>query len=309
MKSTPVILTLAMASLISACTGASRTESWANPYPRAEAPGAYTDSPQEIANKRLAIEYFDAVYNAKDAVSAARLAAPELNIHEPGIADGTAGLDALVGTLKREHPSSRSEIKRIVTDGDQVFLHAHTVHSPGTVGFISGNILRIQNGRIVDHVNILHPIPYPPHKDNHNTAFCAGEVIDCPSTVRTKADEARNKKLAYEFYSAALNEKDWPKASRYIGPRYTQHSLYMQDGPSGIEELSNKLRVEHPANRGELKRELADGDLVVMQMHVTRNRQHLGWSVIEILRFENGKVIEHWDMFRVVPEKEGDKLF
>jgi predicted SnoaL-like aldol condensation-catalyzing enzyme len=123
------------------------------------------------------------------------------------------------------------------------------------------------------------------------------------------AQEARNKQIAIDFYNAALNEKNWEKAVAYIGERYTQHSLYMQDGPGGLEELVARIKREHPDNRGEIKRAFADGDLVVMHVHVTRHRQHLGWSVIEVLRLENEKVVEHWDMFRTVPQDNGQKLF
>lgn len=123
------------------------------------------------------------------------------------------------------------------------------------------------------------------------------------------AQEARNKQIAIDFYNAALNEKNWEKAVQYIGDRYTQHSLYMQDGPSGLEELVARIKREHPDNRGEIKRAFADGDLVVMHLHVTRHRQHAGWSVIEVLRLENEKVVEHWDMFRTVPQENGQKLF
>src|SRR5215216_3926459 len=117
------------------------------------------------------------------------------------------------------------------------------------------------------------------------------------------AQEARNKQIAIEFYNAALNEKNWEKAARYIGDRYTQHSLYMQDGPAGFEGLVARIKKEFPENRGEIKRAMADGDLVVLHLHVTRNRQQLGWSVIEMMRVENGKIVEHWDMFRTVPKE------
>ena len=123
------------------------------------------------------------------------------------------------------------------------------------------------------------------------------------------AQEARNKEIAIEFYNAALNEKNWDKARAYIGDRYTQHSLYMQDGPAGFEGLVARIKKEFPENRGEVKRAIADGDLVVLHLHVTRHRQHLGWSVIEMMRIENGKVVEHWDMFRTVPENGGGELF
>ena len=134
-------------------------------------------------------------------------------------------------------------------------------------------------------------------------------TVVCPGAHAETALETRNKQIAIEFYNAALNEKNWDKARTYIGDRYTQHSLYMQDGPAGFEGLVARIKKEFPDNRGEIKRAIADGDLVVLHLHVTRHRQHLGWSVIEIMRLENGKVVEHWDMFRTVPENGGAELF
>lgn len=136
----------------------------------------------------------------------------------------------------------------------------------------------------------------------------ASMLVTAGSQAET-AQEARNKQIAIDFYNAALNEKDWTKAVQYIGDRYTQHSLYMEDGPQGLEGLVERIKRDHPENRGEIKLAIADGDLVVMHLHVTRHREHLGWSVIEVLRLENEKVVEHWDMFRTVPEEGGEELF
>lgn len=131
----------------------------------------------------------------------------------------------------------------------------------------------------------------------------------CVRASAETAQEERNKQIAIEFYNAALNEKNWEKAATYIGNRYTQHSLYMQDGPGGLEGLVARIKKEYPENRGEIQRAIADGDLVMLHLHVTRHRQHRGWSVIEVMRLENEKVVEHWDMFRTVPEEGGHELF
>jgi predicted SnoaL-like aldol condensation-catalyzing enzyme len=319
MKTACLSIAIAVAGVLSGCSpkapdtaapAASAESEWSNPYPRAEMPGHATDTAQERANLQLAVQYFDAVNNARDVEAAKRMSTPDIALHDPERENGQAALASLIEALATQHPQSRSEIKRIVTDGEHVFVHAHTVHTPGTVGFISGNLYRIADGKVADQRIILHPIPEKPHADNPNNAFCAGSSLDCPSSANvTKEQEASNKQRAIEFYNAALNEKDWKKSLTYMGDRYTQHSLYMQDGPSGLEDLTNRLIRDHPQNLGEMKVVLADGDLVVMHLHVTRHRGHPGWSVFEIIRMEDGKAVEHWDMFRTVPENGGEKLF
>lgn len=119
--------------------------------------------------------------------------------------------------------------------------------------------------------------------------------------ARDRAQEARNKQVAIDFYNAAINEKDWEKAVRFIGPRYAQHSIYMQDGPEGIRDLVSRLKEQFPLNHGEIKRAFADRDLVVLHVRARRTPEAQGWCVFEMMRLENGKVVEHWDTFQTVP--------
>ncbi len=119
--------------------------------------------------------------------------------------------------------------------------------------------------------------------------------------ARDRAQEARNKQIAIEFYNAAINEKDWGKAVSFIGDRYTQHSIYMQDGPEGLRGLVERLREQFPLNHGEIRRAFADRDLVVLHVRARRTPDAQGWCVFEMMRLENEKVVEHWDTFQTVP--------
>jgi predicted SnoaL-like aldol condensation-catalyzing enzyme len=141
------------------------------------------------------------------------------------------------------------------------------------------------------------------------TGLCA---LSCALALATSAraetpQEARNKQIAIAFYNAALNEKNWDKARTYMGPRYVQHSIYMQDGPAGLEDLVRRIKQQFPDNRGEIKLAFADGDIVVLYLHVTRTRQDPGWAVIEMMRLKNDKVVEHWDDLQRIPKDVADK--
>lgn len=98
-----------------------------------------------------------------------------------------------------------------------------------------------------------------------------------------------------------MNEKDWDKAAIYIGGGYRQHSIYMQDGPEGFKDLIDRLQRDFPQNLGEIKQSFADGDMVVLHLHVTRTRDTPGWTVIELMRLDDEKIVEHWDIFQTVP--------
>src|SRR5215471_21045550 len=72
-----------------------------------------------------------------------------------------------------------------------------------------------------------------------------------------------NKKTIAAFYDAVLNQKDFDKASQYLGPRYTQHNPTAADGPEGLKGfVNNFLKAKFPNNKSEIKRIFADGDFV-----------------------------------------------
>ena len=59
--------------------------------------------------------------------------------------------------------------------------------------------------------------------------------------------------------------------------------------------------MRFPNQRGEIKRVIAEGDLVVLHVHSTRGDDAPGRAIIDIFRIENGKVVEHWDVIQDIP--------
>jgi predicted SnoaL-like aldol condensation-catalyzing enzyme len=110
-----------------------------------------------------------------------------------------------------------------------------------------------------------------------------------------------NKRIAQEFYDAAINRKDYEAASRYLGSRYTQHNPTAADGPEGLKGFIDFLKARFPNQRGEIKRVIAEGDLVVLHVHSTRGDGTPGRAIVDIFRIEGGKVVEHWDVIQDIP--------
>ena len=52
----------------------------------------------------------------------------------------------------------------------------------------------------------------------------------------------------------------------------------------------------------DIKRLIAEGDLVVTHSHMTRHAGDRGMAVIDIFRLENGKIVEHLDVLQDIPE-------
>ena len=116
------------------------------------------------------------------------------------------------------------------------------------------------------------------------------------------ADPETNKKIVIDFYEKALNQKDFEAAAKHFGPRYIQHNPLVPDGPEGLRRLVTLLKEKFPNSKSEIKRVIAEGDLVVLHVHSTREPGQRGRAIVDIFRLENGKIVEHWDVIQDVPE-------
>jgi predicted SnoaL-like aldol condensation-catalyzing enzyme len=115
-----------------------------------------------------------------------------------------------------------------------------------------------------------------------------------------------NKKTVAAFEDAALNQKDFDSASKYLGPRYTQHNPNVPDGPEGLKGFLAFLKDKFPNNRSETKHVFADGDFVIVHDHAVREPGTSGSAIVNIYRLENGKIVEHWDVIQPIPEKSAN---
>ena len=124
-----------------------------------------------------------------------------------------------------------------------------------------------------------------------------------PLVASAQSQQEANKKIVVAFYEAAINQKDFDAASKYLGSRYTQHNPNAADGPEGLKAFLGFLREKFPNAKSEIKRVLADGDYVILHVHAVREPGQRGNAIIDIFKLENGKVIEHWDVVQPIPEK------
>ena len=135
--------------------------------------------------------------------------------------------------------------------------------------------------------------------------FCALTAATCVALAACAqpAPIEANKRIAMEFYDAAINRKDFAAASQFLGSNYRQHNPTAADGAEGLRAFIDFLKTRFPNQRGEIKRVIAEGDLVVLHVHSTRGDETPGRAIVDIFRIENGKVVEHWDVIQDIPAK------
>jgi predicted SnoaL-like aldol condensation-catalyzing enzyme len=128
-------------------------------------------------------------------------------------------------------------------------------------------------------------------------------LVGAPLGAGAQSPQEANKKIVVAFYEAAINQKDFDAASKFLGSRYTQHNPNAADGPEGLKAFLGFLREKFPNAKSEIKSVFADGDYVILHVHAVREPGQRGSAIVDILKLENGKVVEHWDVVQPIPEK------
>ncbi|MCA1374252.1 MULTISPECIES: ester cyclase [unclassified Bradyrhizobium] len=130
---------------------------------------AMAASAQEEANRQTVLAFYEKGLNQKDADAALAYVGNRYVQHNPTAPDGPEGFRKFIGFLREKFPNSRSEIKRSFAEGDFVILHVHSVREPGTRGRAIVDIFKLENGKIVEHWDVIQEIPENPA--NGNTMF------------------------------------------------------------------------------------------------------------------------------------------
>jgi predicted SnoaL-like aldol condensation-catalyzing enzyme len=117
------------------------------------------------------------------------------------------------------------------------------------------------------------------------------------------SDLERNKQTVLAFLDLAFNEKRPAEAAeRYLGPRYVQHNPLVPDGPEAFVAFVTGFTTQFPELRLEVKRIVAEGDVVVTHSLLRTSPGDRGTAAADICRLEGGRIVEHWDVLQPVPE-------
>jgi predicted SnoaL-like aldol condensation-catalyzing enzyme len=119
-----------------------------------------------------------------------------------------------------------------------------------------------------------------------------------------KTTEENNKKLVLEAFDTLFNKRDYAAAERYWSPDYIQHSNHIEPGREGLFNLVKSLP---PTLKYEADVIVAGGDFVMVHGRFSDFGAPVNWIAADIVRLQDGLLIEHWDVIQDEVTQEQSK--
>ena len=134
--------------------------------------------------------------------------------------------------------------------------------------------------------------------------IAAVALTACATTgaVSKAAVAQQNTAVVLAFLDTVYNKHEVAQAFRlYVAPQYEQHRHGAPVGNEAtVQALTRMTHELYPGLRQEVKRTVAQGDLVAVHSRYIRNQADRdsggGQAAVDIFRLEHNRIVEHWDV-------------
>jgi len=116
--------------------------------------------------------------------------------------------------------------------------------------------------------------------------------------------QQQNKALVLKAFETLFNKRDYAAAEAFWSPNYIQHSAHIEPGREG---LFNLIKNSAATLRYEPGLILAEGEWVMIHGRFSKFGLPVNWVAVDILRVQNGILVEHWDVLQDEATEEQSK--
>ncbi len=283
---TKVITVLVLTGILASC-GTTKTNSTSESNPSKQS---------NMNNKEIVGTFLGAVMQ-QDADKMRELANTNYIQHNPFIPTGLEPFIQMLPILKEN--GTTAENIRMFQDGNYVFMHNiwRNAKPFGADEMVSFDIIRLdENGKVAEHWDAMTPLV-------NKTA--SGRTQTDGSTTVTDLDKTEaNKALAKSMVEDILMGKNPNNITNYISSQqYDQHNPDIKDGLSGIMEAVEYLTAQNNMFKyTKIHKVLGEGNFVLtISEGEWSGKKHVFYDLI---RFENNKAVEHWDVIQEIPSED-----
>lgn len=119
-----------------------------------------------------------------------------------------------------------------------------------------------------------------------------------------QSQATQNRALVLKAFDTLFNKRDYAAAERFWSPGYVQHSAHIAPGRDGLFHLIRSLPETLKYEPGVL---LAQGEYVILHGRFSGFGGPASWIVADVVRLEDGLLVEHWDVIQDEATREQSK--
>jgi predicted SnoaL-like aldol condensation-catalyzing enzyme len=243
-----------------------------------------------MSNKQTVGAFLGAVMQ-QDTAKMRELANADYVQHNPFIPTGLEPFIQLLPVLKQN--GTTAENVRMFEDGNFVFMHNiwRNAKPFGADTMVAFDIIRIdENGKVAEHWDAMMA-QTPPNPSGRTLTDGPVAAIDLD---RTEANKAQVKKL-FDVLIHGTPEQAGAAVQANFAPDYKQHNPAAADGLKGF-------MAAMPTEQWVFKKQhkvLGQGNFVLSVAEGTHKGKPVAFY--DLLRLENGRIVEHWDVIQEIP--------
>ncbi len=244
----------------------------------------------EMTNKEIVGTFLGAVAK-QDTETMREIANTDYIQHNPFVPTGLEPFIGLLPVLK-EH-GTYAENVRMFQDGNYVFMHNiwHNATPFGADKMVAFDIIRVdENREVAEHWDAMMA-QTPPNASGRTLTDGPTEAIDLDKTEANKTQV----KALFDVLINGTQEEAGAALMANFDPNYKQHNPKAADGLEGF-------MAAMPTEQWVFTKQhkvLGEGNFVLSISEGTHKGVH---SVFyDLLRLENGKIVEHWDVIQEIP--------
>ena len=268
----------------------------------------------ERMNKEVVSQFVAGVLGPMDADKVARQVSPHIIEHDPLVQSGRNGTAAWIRSMRQGPARQSMTIKHMLADGDMVFVHSQVSAFPSNemTGQNRYDFYRLDRGWIVEHWVVQAPAHT--RAASGNSAFSNLYAYPTPPAPLSHDRVEMNRLLVHTLSEDVFGKRNFGLLERLWAPGYIQHNPYVPNGRAALASV-----IEYIAPVGShyrVVRSMADGDLgVVCSQNVAPGGnpadEFSGAAVCDMYRVNNFELVEHWDVFQMVPTSSvnGNSMF
>lgn len=116
-----------------------------------------------------------------------------------------------------------------------------------------------------------------------------------------------NKEKAVSFLELVASGDVREAFEKYTGNDFKHHNPFFRGDKESLMAAMEQNEEEAPDKVLDVKRAIEDGEEVAVHSHIKQNPEDLGAAVVHIFRFQDGYIVELWDVGQPVPESSDNE--